>query len=328
MSNVPSTRGFSLIQALLIVSIVSVTSSIAFPALSASVHKQNGTQDDSAQNERQIGLAGIMYGADYDDTMAVLVNGEYRDLQDVADGVLTHNGTQRTDAWPMLLLPYIKSRRLFVDPTRVDGLDIWSGPARAASEEGYDSGKNSYRNQNRFPMYAVNYMFCSPGIIPMKHMGASNAMDYMMGEAHTFTEADDPSGTVYYVPSKYYGATAEGFFVANAPGLWQVFANNVPYVAFWGHSPCSGDWCYDLDKTKDGAQSETNSVYFDRDHKAPITFLDGHVHVMSDVEVADGTDYQTAAPNDGARPNTMGGGSKITDKTHYLWNLTNNYYGA
>ena len=68
-------------------------------------------------------------------------------------------------------------------------------------------------------MYAINYMFCSPGVIPKDKIGKSNAMDFMTGEAHGFTEADDPSGTVFFVPSRYYGASAQGYFVASRDAI-------------------------------------------------------------------------------------------------------------
>ncbi len=319
-------RGFTFANVLVAASI-SICASLLVPAALSSIRQDEGIDDSSTQHCRQMSLAGIMYGGDYDDEMPILINGQYRDLLDIADGKLTRSGSQRTDGWPMLVLPYIRSRDLFVDPSRIDGLGIWSGAPRAIGQDGYESGKNTYRNQNLFPMYAINYMFCSPGVIPKDKIGKPNAMDYMIGEGHSFVEADDPSGTVFFVPSRYYGASAQGFFVANAPGMWQAMKTNSKYAVFWGGGPCSGDWCYDTNEKRAGAQSQTNSVWFDREHKTPVSFLDGHVRVFSDLKIAAGTDYETAVPTDGPRPKSKGGGAVITDKNRYLWNLTDNYLG-
>ena len=56
----------------------------------------------SAQNNRQIALADIMYGGDYDDTICVMINGAYRNLLNIQDGLNTTYGDQRTDGWPLL----------------------------------------------------------------------------------------------------------------------------------------------------------------------------------------------------------------------------------
>jgi len=318
-------RGFSLTHCLVVTSLaIATTSLVAYGAI----------QDTaspialSAQNCRELVLSGIMYGGDYDDTLPVLVNGPYRSMTDTLDGVLTPYNEQRTDGWPLLELPYIRSRGIYVDPQRGDAKKYWSGPAKAKREPGYDLHGATFRNQNRFPMYGVNYQFLSPGLIPEKRMGARNAMDYMVGEAHTFTEADDPANTIYKLASCRTSDASEGYFVVNAPGLAQVMSNDIPYVMFFERTRCGADWCNDADPSKDGAQSVTSTAYFNAGRKCPITFMDGHAKIMTDVEAAAGTNYLSATPNDGGRPNTNCAGALITDKRSYLWNLTDNYYGA
>src|SRR5579885_1038124 len=106
----------------------------------------------SAQNNRQIALAGIMYGGDYDDALPVTTNGWLCRMQNIPDNALTKNcpapgtqdlpandaaGAERTDAWPLLVMPYIKSRGLYVDPGRGDAHNIWSSAAKAANEKDY-----------------------------------------------------------------------------------------------------------------------------------------------------------------------------------------------
>jgi type II secretory pathway pseudopilin PulG len=318
-------KGFSLVQLLIVAGIASSISSVVFPFLTKG--RQDDTIHSSMQNVRQVALAGIMYGGDNNDMMPILVSGPYRSLIDVKDGINTPYGEERTNAWPLTVMPYMKSAQTFKDPTRVDSRNIWSDKAKGVGDDGYDEESNTFRNQSLYPMYGVNYMFCSPGIIPKEKQDSSDAMSYMIGASHGFVEADDPSGTVFYAASKYYGMSSQGYFVVNAPGMWRALGASKAYVTFKNSTPCGADWCYDTDKVKENPQSETNSVYFNSDRLTPTVFLDGHVKIMTDEQLADGTDYMTATPNDGGKAGSNLGGCSIIDKTHYYWNLTDMYYG-
>src|SRR5436853_2988725 len=193
-------KAFTLIELLVVIAIIAILAAILFPVFAQA--KKAAKKAASAQNNRQIALADIMYGSDYDDTIAIMINGPYRDLRNVRDGVNTAYDEGRTDGWPLLVLPYIKSRGLYVDPGRADTHNIWSSPAHASADAGYDGLGASYRNQSRFSFYGVNYLFDSPLLIPANKMSDATPTDFMAGEAHTFTEADDPSGTVFYTESQ------------------------------------------------------------------------------------------------------------------------------
>ncbi len=222
--------------------------------------------------------------------------------------------------------PYIKTRQMFVDPTRGDEEGIWSGPPISAKDHLYGAAQNTYRNQDQFPMFGINYLFLAPGVIPANKLNSAHPMDFMRGETHMTTEIDDPSGTVWFTASKHYGDKKRGFFAVNAPGMWQTIPAKKQYVIFAGSTPCSGDWCREANTSKPGALQETNSVYFNDQQKTPVVFIDGHCKLMTDVALTDGTSYLTAVPNDGARPKSNLGGCVITDKAHYLWNSNENFY--
>jgi prepilin-type N-terminal cleavage/methylation domain-containing protein/prepilin-type processing-associated H-X9-DG protein len=331
-------KAFTLIELLVVIAIIAILAAILFPVFAQA--KRAAKKAASAQNNRQMALANIMYGGDYDDTICVMINGAYRNLKNVQDGVLTTYGDQRTDGWPLLLIPYIKSRGLFTDPGRADVHNIFASPAHASTDPGYDPYGATYRNQSRFSFYGVNYLFDSPLLIPSSKMSDATPTDFMAGEAHTFTEADDPSGTVFYCESQRgfqptsgtdtIGVldTTRGFFGVNAPGLWEVLVSStVPYVIFWTGTNGSGDWCGDVDPTTVGRQKNTNFTYTGYNEGCNATFLDGHVKYYHDAALCAGTDFLASTPQDGGS-GAFGGGANITDKTHYLWNLTSNYYGA
>lgn len=331
-------KAFTLIELLVVIAIIAILAAILFPVFAQA--KRAAKKAASAQNNRQMALANIMYGADYDDTICVMVNGAFRNLKNAQDGALTAYGDQRTDCWPLLLLPYIKSRGLFIDPGRADVNNIFNSPAHASNDPGYVATGATYRNQNRFVMYGVNYMYVSPLLIPASKMSDPTPTDFMAGEAHGFTEADDPAATVFYTESQRgfiptsttdtIGVldTTRGFFGVNAPGLWNVIASSsVPYVVFWTGANGSGDWCGDVDPTTTGKQKNTNFCYIGYNEGCNASFLDGHVKYYKDAALAAGTDYLASTPQDGGT-GAFGGGANIIDKNKYLWNLINNYYGA
>lgn len=350
--------GLSLGEVLLIGSILMIIGILVlFPVFAQSRGRRHPV---SAQNSRQMGLAGIMYGGDYDDTMPVTTNGWLSRMQNVADGHLTVDcpapgtqdfpakaaGGQRTDAWPILVMPYIKSRGLFVDAGRsnfstvgvnqeklVVNQKIYASEPKAVSDPAYDPEGATFRNQNRFPMYGMNYMYLSPLRIPKDKRKLPDAVNYAVSESHKFTEADDPSGTVYFTESqRTLSDQTRGFFVINAPGMWPAFANNKDgYVAFWTGTGGSGDWvgtttaCADFITPCPTPTTSTNFVYAGYNGGSNVSFLDGHVRYYKAAALAAGTDYPSAVA--GSRGH-LGSGAKIVDKTKYLWNLTNkNYYG-
>ena len=337
-------RGFTLTElgfVAIILAILGIVALVLFPIF-ASTRRRPHYGAASPQNCRQIALAAIMYGSDFDDTMPITTNGWLSRIQDRKDKELTLNcpttgtqaiaapdaaGARRTDAWPLLLLPYIKSRGLLVQPERPDTYNIWSAPAHAISDKDYDPNGATFRNQNLFPMYGYNYMFCSPLRIPASKRMNVNATNYAESEAHTFTEADDPSGTIFFIESRAGIANpGKGFFVVNAPGMWNAFKdNNHGLVAYWTGGAGSGDWvgsgtaCADA-ACKDQGMS-TGFVSTMMNDGASPTFIDGHVKYMKSMAIAAGTDFMAASAT------ADGGGAYITDKKHYLWNLTKDYHG-
>jgi prepilin-type processing-associated H-X9-DG protein len=324
--------GLSLGEVILIASILM----IVFVVLISPLRTGDGRASRkaaSAQNNRQMALSAIMYSGDYDDRIPITINGPLARMQNVADGMLTVNspsagtqdlasndaaGGERADAWPLLLIPYIKSRGLFTDPGRADIHNIWSMPAKAKTEPGYDAEGATFRNQNRFPFYGVNYMYLAPLRIPKNKRALPNAINYAVSETHKFSDADDPSGTVFFTESQHSMLdTTRGFFVINAPGMWPAFEKNKDgYVTFWTGTAGSGDW------SGAKATASTNFVYTGYNNGCNVSFLDGHVKYFHTALLAAGTDYLTASPQ------SDGSGARIVDKTHYLWNLSNkNFYG-
>jgi len=320
-------KAFTLIELLVVIAIIAILAAILFPVFAQA--KKAAKQSSSASNNRQVALAAIMYGADYDDAFPIMANGPWRSLKNTRDGVLTAYGEERTDCWPLLLLNYTKSREIYIDPNRGDIPGIWQGPALASQDAGYNALANAYRGQNRFPHYGVNYLFLSPLRIPAAKMTETTPTNFMVGESRTQTQTNEPASTIFYTESDLFNFdTTRGYFGVNAPAMWENIANDdVDYVIFWGGGTCSGDWCGDIDLTTTGRQKSHSSAHEEFNDGSNYSFVDGHVKYMKDAKAASGTSFLLSTPSDGSAPGTLGGSTiQITDENKYLWDLNDYYY--
>lgn len=327
-----SKKAFSLTELLVMTAIIAILAAILFPVFRQAAE---AAKVSNKPNLKKIALAAQRYGQDYDDRIPIMINGRYRDLLNIPDGVLSAYDEPRTDGWSLLLLPYVQDRTTYIDPRRDDIHGIWSGPALATSDAGYVATGNTYRNQSRFPYFGVNYEFLSPLRIPDQDMLSDDPTGHAIGESHGFFEADHPGKTLFYLPSDrgYVGGSqvgildaTRGFWGVNAPGLWGLVASTSPYIIFWNGTNCSGDWCGDADPGQDVVPGTDFAYIEPTTGDNNVVFLDGHISTMIPAEMAAGTNYLTSTPND-AGTGYFGGGAVITNKSKYLWNLNDNFYG-
>lgn len=289
-----------------------------------------------AQNVRLVALAGIMYGGDYDDKIPLAINGRWSGLQNRHAKELTINcpgpgtqdlpssdaaGARPTRTWVELQMPYLKSRRLLVSPNRNDPVGYFASPPHSVSDKGYDADTSTYRNQGRFPSYGLNYLFLAPIRIPKTKLGKPNAINYAEGVAKSFNQADDPSGTIFFVGSELKtGDPRRGFFVVNAPGMWRKFSENKKgYIAFWNGE--QGEWMRDETPCKDSSEGCIHGpkwagfVWSGLNAGVNATFLDGHVKYMKTVALAGGTSYPSTPIR--STPSE----TRIVERSAYLWDL-------
>lgn len=294
-------------------------------------------------NARQLALAALMYAGGCDDALPLTVNGQLSRLQNRRPGQLTFNcpgpGTQEAPdpraaggepalGWPGEIAPYVKSRGLYVDPSRGDVLHIWDHDPLFPGDPNYDPEGATVRNQNLFPMYGYNYMFLSPLRIPKAMQGIPDAMNYAVADSHKTDEAGDPTNTVLFAASQAnLSNPSRGFFVINAPGMWPTFAKGANgLIGFWGGTPGTGDWvgtataCADASSPCPKPLRSYGFTYMidGQNPSAEVAFLDGHMKYVHATDLAAGTNFLTAIAGSAASP---GSGSVIVDKKHYIWDL-------
>src|SRR3954471_14279888 len=92
----PREKGFTLIELLVVVAITAILTSILFPVFARARESARATA--CRTNERQIGVAFLMYTQDYDEV--------YPDVGDWSRGMTSYS-------WRQTIQPYVRSSRLF-----------------------------------------------------------------------------------------------------------------------------------------------------------------------------------------------------------------------
>lgn len=276
----------------MVIAIIAILAAILFPVFARA--KEAAKKTSSLANIKQIGLASVMYGGDYDDNIPLFMNEHYS---------LWVNSpyTPRGDTWVWLIQPYIKNLQLMVDPGRGDQNQIYNGTGPYAW----------WRNQNLFPYYGLNYIFLAPW------------PNCDVGESKSFTAADEPANTVFFTESKRFSNANLGYYSINPPGMWDIIAPHPVYCIYYGGSTpvCNPDWC--LGPLANPKTTASTSTLYNKGSNT--AWLDGHAGWKRDSSLAVGTNATSVNGGGGV----MGlGGVMITDKNVYLWNLNSEYYGG
>ncbi len=103
MNTTPKSTGFTLIELLVVIAIIAILAAILFPVFAQAQAKARSVS--CLSNEKQIGLALMMYAQDYDDT---LPSSYYYKNGATSAGGYVH--------WTGLTVPYVKNEGVFVCP--------------------------------------------------------------------------------------------------------------------------------------------------------------------------------------------------------------------
>jgi prepilin-type N-terminal cleavage/methylation domain-containing protein/prepilin-type processing-associated H-X9-DG protein len=181
------TRAFTLIELLVVIAIIAILAAILFPVFAQA--KVAAKKTSSVQNMRQIGMALLMYEADADDVAPPLYyfNGDTATLP----------STQGFYYWPVLLLPYTKSEKVFLCPNDVD-----DDPVLADSQ---GRGRFDPNNELHYyimganPSYGLNYRYLNTQIMGPDPNGQNPSPFYYIGQSLSAFGA--PAQTVLYAES-------------------------------------------------------------------------------------------------------------------------------
>lgn len=276
-------KAFTLIELLVVIAIIAILAAILFPVFAQA--KLAAKKTSSLSNTKQVTLAAIMYGGDSDDFLPLSDSGP--------TNLLSGTAANHSNTWQGIVLPYIKSQGLFVDPGMGDPNSI------------YGSGPNAwYRNQNYYPEFGYNYLFLSP------FWQCSTSL------SRSFTAAAKPAETVMFTTSSVqYGVKTPtlGFYDANAPGAWPIVAPAPNACIYYYGAQYSGNWSANNPASIGRVTSSVRTITYLQG--ANVGWVDGHAKYMKDGALAAGTNYGNASTT------STGLGASVTNLSAYLWSL-------
>jgi hypothetical protein len=230
-----------------------------------------------------------------------------------------------TRDWPLALMPYVKDVKAFVNPDTGD-------------PQGYFSeGNPNYlpRNWNPYAQFAYNYTFLAPISIGTPVFGAQpgGGPPSIGSEACFRSAAIHPEKTVLFVSAQTFAAYNDAakqfdppdYDLAMPPGAFAPLYFSTKRLVLGG-DPGSAEnpSQYYVGWVKNSPRGEfTSNIRVLKPKPGAYTaWLDGHVSIQTDEQLAAGTDFDTSAPENKADYNNGKYlGCDITDIDKYLWSL-------
>jgi prepilin-type N-terminal cleavage/methylation domain-containing protein/prepilin-type processing-associated H-X9-DG protein len=253
-------RAFTLIELLVVIAIIAILAAILFPVFAQAKVAAKKTNDLS-QN-KQVGLATLMYTNDYDDTALVFpYAGTWSTSCPGCGSNTTFENGEMGAWWTDRLMPYVKSKGIFADPSNTATLNHDKGYWYPGSTSAQDNANNisTIASGGTVPeIYRVTYAFNS-----FVSHGDDNPLT---PKAASMTGIPLPGDTVLLGPNNawFSASSCEN----NGSG------NTVDFD--WDVS--IGDWGYEL--WTDGAGSSAGSVQGELANGynggANFAYVDGH----------------------------------------------------
>jgi prepilin-type N-terminal cleavage/methylation domain-containing protein/prepilin-type processing-associated H-X9-DG protein len=220
-------RAFTLIELLVVIAIIAILAAILFPVFAQAKVAAKKTNDLS--NNKQLALASLMYGADYDDTALSFPYAAQWSSPAYTNG-------EKGLHWADRLMPYVKSKGLFADPSNGEQLYYASGYWRPGAQFAGDTNPaNLYR-----VTYTYNHLVSHADFSPDNPGAAS------------LTGIPSPAETVMLGPSQNWFS-------------WSSCQDGGGGVRHFHWNISTGGWGYELwgGGVKGGYNSGANFSYVD-----------------------------------------------------------------
>lgn len=308
-SNGKSRSAFTLIELLVVIAIIAILAAILFPVFAQA--RAKARQAACLSNEKQIGLASLMYVQDYDETFYphrfnCKNGGGFTTCSQYLDGSIAGSGKLAADPdsgsrlyWMFLIQPYIKNTQVFVCPNNSVSFTLTSGNDHyynAPGAKGLDyGGQNSFGHNDIYMSPAGAY--ADPNGNP-----ATVAMAAVPRVASTILCTDATYYGAAFDPSNFSGMTqfANCINVTNCNAELAYFnAQGGQYKNYWENIG-NGTWSYG-GGVQSPAAAEAAGIQRHM-NQVDCQFVDGHVKsipynkVVGDVCLWT-TDAEGAHPN-------------------------------
>lgn len=249
-------NGFTLVEILVVISIIALLAALLFPAFSHA--RANARRVACISNQKQLGLALVQYTQDYDDALpAVTWADSCRNNGDTDPSDAKYNGMM---SFPLTLQPYFKSYQILVCPTD----SIAGGFAK--------TGSACYEQQLLHGQVPGAYVGISSSNAAMRRvLPLSYAANYLLSR----TQASSINSPALDIPGGHNLAAiampAKVFFVTDAGNTAENFAG---YYIVPGYGNTANDT-----RWRNGGRHLEGRVW---------TFLDGHAKWYKDPPATQG----------------------------------------
>jgi prepilin-type N-terminal cleavage/methylation domain-containing protein len=302
-----SRRAFTLIELLVVIAIIAILAAILFPVFAQA--KAAAKKSASISNNKQLTLAGIMYGADYDDIIPAVAAWNQSDAL-VFFGA--PNGGYKP--WSHLIYPYMKNGDIVVDP------QVGAGTKAPA-------GFQPLASTILAPQYGINPYLIQTVAYPYAAAGSTL-------NARSYTAISRPADTVFLIQK--YSSKEQVDSATSAANSWYgywFFGNNTYFLTVEVDPPdcaatgntyyCAGGWgAGSFDATLVGgveaAGAWTGGGSLRGTKMMIASFTDGHVAAKTPGALAEGTAYN-GAKNASGVPIQNQSAVAITDITKEHW---------
>jgi len=282
-------RGFTLIELLVVIAIIAILAAILFPVFAQA--KLAAKKTAALSNVKQLSLSVIMYNGDYDD---MTVPATSWNTQASFQGLLSF-GDGWASPWTWLVLPYVKTGGVFMDPMAPTTPSNWESTVTLVDI--------------LYPNFGYNYVWLSAWDGTKQTMVSSSSVGapsdtVMLASKWAQTETDMGAGTFLGFQFDYTHQGPLLNYTVEVPDCYEI-----PQF-------CVNNWGIDSFTTAKThiAGKDTGAVSVRAAEKAIIAWLDGHVSSNAPGYLAKGTTYtSTSTPGQLAyTPDYLG---------KYVWDL-------
>jgi prepilin-type N-terminal cleavage/methylation domain-containing protein len=282
-------RAFTLIELLVVIAIIAILAAILFPVFASAKRAAKGAA--SISNTKQNVLGSIMYMGDNNDTFMLDTTWGF------PNAVLGWNWSDPTQVyapWTWIILPYIKSANLYLDPITATEPQSWGSNTITYCE---------------YSQYGYNYSALSPWFGGNQRTPLSS------------TSCPKPAQTVFITSKMDFTQTAEIWYWDGLGGTlfnqYTVEQPNCATIPQYCEDNWGAGWLADYinDNATEGAYVGGNALRKNGD--CVVGWVDGHVTSEAPEALAVGTNwYMNDGDGNGPIPDSK---LVVTDVTKYLW---------
>lgn len=254
MNRIQKRNAFTLIELLVVIAIIAILAAILFPVFAQAKLAAKKTNDLSQL--KQHGLASLMYSNDYDDnSMAFPYAATWSTSCPGCSSATAFTHGEMGPWWTDRIMPYVKNRGIFANPSNTDTLYICKGYwLPGATSEAENAAAMSQIESGGAPpswTYRVTYTY--------NHYISHADFDPLNPGSVSLTSIPEPADTSYLGPSDNWFSRSSCHPEAAGSGLvnqdWDISTNG------WGYELWGGD---------------TNVLLGGYNMGANFAFADGH----------------------------------------------------